>query len=147
MSVEEWLKHEEVAKVIERFRDKIFSLRLSEQINYPLIILQQLQQISAYATYDTELWKRAILELETFIPSSWKDREYQKEIEEIEKIYENTLKEAEKIELDEGWTVEVDEVPYFEARKQALINLLNRLGLLLRPIPKDVSVIPRAKER
>jgi len=147
MSVEEWLKHEEVAKVIERFRDKIFSLRLSEQINYPLIILQQLQQISAYATYDTELWKRAILELETFIPSSWKDREYQKEIEEIEKIYENTLKEAEKIELDEGWTVEVDEVPYFEARKQALINLLNRLGLLLRPIAKDVSIIPRAKER
>ena len=138
MSLEEWLDNAEVRKVIERFRDKIFSLRLSEQINYPLIILQQLQQISAYATYDTELWKRAIQELESFLPDSWKDEEYYEEIKRIEHIYENTLEMTEEIETEEDTIAEIDDTEYYEMKKQALINLLNRLGMLAKPIVKEI---------
>ena len=135
----EWANRPELQPIIERFREKIFSLRLSEQINYPLIILQQLQQISAYATYDTELWKRAIDELESFIPDAWKDEEYYEEIKRIERIYENTLEIAEQIETEEDMVAEIDDTEYYEMKKQALMNLLNRLGMLAEPIRKDIE--------
>lgn len=124
---------------MKRFSEKLSSLTLSERINYPTIILTKLFDVFTAPTQ--ELWMENIRRLHLAIPDPWKDKAFGKAIDTANKAVETTMKELESWNgegEDEEEVYDVDYGEYYEDVLTAILNLFHRLGILVKPIVKEV---------
>ena len=142
MSVEERLK-----ELRKRFPN-LDRPMLTERINYSYVMLEQIRIVdTTYLTGDENQINLAIQGLYDNIPESWHDDKFRDDVEKAKVIKKIDLRPVVvgHIRLDESVCKELgiesyrQEVTFnYSAMYRACINLLDRLGILMRKQSKDV---------
>ena len=141
MSVEERL--EELRKRFPNLERPM----LTERINYSYVILQQIRIVdTTYLTGDEDSIHLAIQGLHDNIPESWHDQKFREDIEAAKVTRKIDVRPrfcgvppSEEYCKDNDITVFKEEIGFqYNKMYRACINLLDRLGILMRKQSKNV---------
>lgn len=122
---------------------------LTERINYSYVILQQIRIVdTTYLTGDEYTIQLAIQGLYDNIPESWHDDKFREDVEAAKKIVKidkrprfcnipASLETCKELGIE---PFEMKETNDYSKMYRACINLLDRLGILMRKQSRDVIV-------
>ena len=130
----------------ERYRAELDRTTITEKIDYKTLLIHALRTVeTSILSGENYIIESSITTLHNLIPTSWRDDQFNKEIKESKCVKKTDIRPivAGRTRMSEETCKELG-IPTFEEKENidhfktlhACINLLERLGVLMRRTPK-----------